>query len=100
MIERFGIHIAVHHLSELRVELELMAVVHLDVCLALYSTFCLHQYSAINALITKKRGCRGILEDSDTLHFLHTEPVYRTLVAINEDENAFIIERMIATNIK
>lgn len=100
MIEGIGISVTVYHVCEFRIELELMAVVHLDACLAFNATLCLHKYSPIDALMAKKCRSGSILEDGNTLHFLHTEAVDGTLVAIDEDENTFIVKRVIATNIK
>jgi len=99
-IESAGISVTVHHVCEFRVELELMAVAHLDTCLAFSATLCLHKYSAIDTLMAKK--CRGgsILEDGNALHLLYTEAVDGTLIAIDEDENAGIVKRVKATNIK
>ena len=99
-VESIGISVTIYHVCEFRVELELMAVVHFDVCLAFNATFCLHKYSTIDTLMTKKCRSSSILENSNALHFLYTEAVDGTLVAIDEDENVFIVKRVIATNIK
>lgn len=88
MIESVGVRVAVHHVCEFRVELELVAVVHLDVSLAFDTTLCLHKDGSIDTLITKKSGCGGILEDGYTLYFLYTEAVDRTLIAIDENQDA------------
>ena len=77
-----------------------MAVVHLDVCLAFDTTLCLHQDGSIDTLIAKKSGGGGVLEDGYTLYFLYTEAVDRTFIPIDEDEDAFIVKRVIATDIK
>ena len=100
MVESIGISVTVYHVCKFRVELELMTVVHLDVCLAFNATLCLHKYSTIDTLMAKKCRSGSIFEDGNALHFLYTEAVDGTLVAIDEDEDTFIAKRVIATNIK
>ena len=100
IVEGIGIAVTVYHVCEFRVELELMAVVHFDACLAFCATLCLHQYGTIDTLMAKKCRSSGILEDGNALHFLYTEAVDGTLVAIDKDENAFIVNRVITTNVK
>lgn len=100
LVESTGISVTVYHVCEFRVELELMAVVHLDVCLAFNATLCLHKYGSIDAFVAQKCRSGSILKDGNALHLLYTEAVDGTLVAIDEDENAFIVKRVVAMDIE
>lgn len=99
-IESIGILVTVHHIRKFRTELELMAVVSLDVCLALGATLGLHQDGTIDAFVAEKSRRCSILQDGDALYFLYTKAVDGTLVAVNQYEDAFVVKCMVASDIK
>ena len=59
-----------------------------------------HQDGTVDSRVAQKRRGGRILEDGDAFHFLDAETVDGTLVAIHENEDILVIERVIATDIE
>ena len=99
-IESIGILVSVHHICKFRTELELMAIVCLDVCPAFNATLGLHQDGTIDAFVAEKSRRCSIFQDGDALYFLYTKAIDGTLVAVNQYEDAFVVKCMVASDIK
>ena len=100
MVESIGIGVTVHHIGEFGMELELVAVVRLDMRLAFGAAFGRHENGTIDTGMTQKRRCCRILENGHAFHFLDAEAVDGTFVAVDEDKDTLFVERVIAADIE
>ena len=100
-VQGIGITIGIHHVSHLRVELELMRSTHLKVVFSVFTAMLgLHQQYAVDTLMSVECYGGSIFQNSDTLHLLNCQAIERTLHTVDKDQDIPLASSLDATYVK